>query len=162
MQKEEAINVNLNNEQIEIQDNQIIEQEEIDNTYEVTRVVDGDTIEIDYNGEKRKVRLIGINTPESVKPNSPIEEYGKEASDFTKEKLTDKMISLEFDIQKEDKYGRMLAYVYLDDKMFNMTLLEEGYAQVATYPPNIKYVDKFIILEKAAREAEKGLWSLEK
>jgi micrococcal nuclease len=128
--------------------------------YKVTRVVDGDTIDIDYNGEVKRIRFIGVDTPETVKPNTKVEEYGKEASDFTKEKLTDKIVTLEFDIEKEDKYSRTLAYVYLDGVMFNKVLLEEGYAQVATFPPNVKYVDEFIEIERKAREANKGLWGL--
>lgn len=114
------------------------------NLYKVIRVVDGDTIVIDYNGIEEKVRLIGVDTPESVHPDSSKNtEAGITASEYTKALLTDKSVSLEFDVQERDTYGRLLAYVYLDGKMVNKTLLEEGYANIATYPPNVKYVDDF-------------------
>lgn len=110
----------------------------------VTRVVDGDTIVATVNGRSEKIRLIGVNTPESVHPNkSKNTEEGRQASAFTKEQLQGKEVLLEFDVQQRDKYGRLLAYVYLNNKMFNETLLEKGYAKIATYPPNVKYVEKF-------------------
>lgn len=110
----------------------------------VTRVVDGDTIVATVNGRSEKIRFIGINTPESVHPNkSKNTEEGRQASAFTKEQLQGKEVLLEFDVQQRDKYGRLLAYVYLNNKMFNETLLEKGYAKIATYPPNVKYVEKF-------------------
>lgn len=130
-------------------------------TAKVTRVVDGDTIVVDFNGKEERVRLIGVDTPESVHPDATKNvEYGKVASEFTKSKLEGKEVKLEIDIQERDRYGRLLAYVYLDGKMFNKTLLEEGYAQIATYPPNVKYVDVFTELEKIARDNDKGLWGI--
>lgn len=136
------------------------EQTPEEGTYLVTRVVDGDTIEIDYNGVKEKVRLIGIDTPESVHADeSKNTEYGTIASDFTKQQLEDKYVSLEFDVEERDKYDRLLAYVYLDGIMFNATLLEEGHAMVYTFPPNVKYADMFIDLQTEAREAKVGLWN---
>ena len=129
--------------------------------YMVTRVVDGDTLEIQQGEKKEKVRLIGVDTPETVKPNTPVQPYGKEASDFTKSMLLNKEVTLEFDAARTDKYGRLLAYIYLDNKMFNETLLEEGYARLMTVPPNVKYVERFVELQKQAREAEKGLWAME-
>lgn len=128
--------------------------------FEVLKVVDGDTIEINYNGNKEKVRLIGVDTPETVHPTKEVQTYGKEASSFTKSQLTGKKITLEFDVQQRDKYGRLLAYVYLDGKMFNKTLLEEGYAQIATFPPNVKYVDEFKQIQAKAKEEKKGLWGI--
>lgn len=131
-------------------------------SYEVLRIVDGDTIVINYNGNKEKVRLIGVDTPESVHPDkNKNNEYGKLASEYTKKKLTGKYVGLELDVQERDKYGRILAYVYLDGEMYNKTLLKEGYAKVATYPPNVKYVEEFKKLEKVARENSKGLWGYE-
>ena len=128
--------------------------------YEVVRVVDGDTIKIVYDGKEESVRLIGVDTPESVHADAKKNSYlGKCASEFTKERLTGKKVTLEFDVQARDKYNRLLAYVYLDGKMFNKTLLEEGYAQVATYPPNVKYVEDFKTLQTAARNNNKGLWN---
>ena len=122
--------------------------------YKVVRVVDGDTLIIDYNGTEERVRLIGVDTPESVHPDEEKNtEFGTTASNFSKELLTDK--------QERDQYGRILAYVYLDDVMVNKILLEEGYAKVATYPPNVKYVDDFTAIQEEARNNKKGLWGLE-
>ncbi len=108
------------------------------------RVVDGDTIVVKLNGKKEKVRMIGIDTPESVHPdpskNSP---EGEVTSQFTREHLEGKYVRLETDVQERDKYGRILAYVYLGDEMFNKTLLKEGLATLMTVPPNVKYVDEF-------------------
>lgn len=123
----------------------------------VIRVVDGDTIEID-SGEK--VRMIGVDTPETVHPTKAVEQYGKEASAFTKSRLEGKNVWIEYGVERTDKYGRLLGYVWLaDGSMFNATLLREGYAQVYTWPPNVKYVEQFVQLQKEAREAKRGLWA---
>lgn len=128
-------------------------------TFKVTHVRDGDTFEIDYYGKNEAVRLIGIDTPESVHADeSRNTEEGKIASDFTKELLKDAYVALEFDVEERDQYGRLLAYAYVDGEMLNKILLVEGYAQVATYPPNVKYVDDFTQLQKVAREKGVGLW----
>lgn len=127
-------------------------------TAQVVRVVDGDTIEVSFNGTTEKVRLIGVDTPETVHPTKGVEPYGREANNFTKEKLTDQTVKLEFDVEERDQYGRLLAYVWLGEEMFNEVLLQEGYAQMATYPPNVKYVERFKAAQKEAREAERGLW----
>lgn len=129
-------------------------------TARVVRVVDGDTIEVSFNGATEKVRLIGVDTPETVHPTVGVEPYGKEASNFTKDQLTDQMVELEFDVEERDQYGRMLAYVWLGEDMFNEVLLYEGYAQIATYPPNVKYVERFKSAQQDAREAERGLWGI--
>ena len=127
--------------------------------YEVLRVVDGDTIVINYNGNAEKVRLIGIDTPESVHPdNSKNTEEGIKTSNYTKQRLTGKTVGIELDVQERDKYGRILAYVYVDGKMYNKELLELGYAKVATYPPNVKYVEEFTKIQEKARENKVGLW----
>ncbi len=126
----------------------------------VERVIDGDTFEILSNGEKIKIRLIGVNTPESVASQEYLEETGqkntqegKEASEFTKRLLTDKTVYLEFDAAKEDKYGRLLAYVYLEDgQMVQDILLKNGYAELMTIQPNVKYADHFVETVQAARE----------
>lgn len=125
---------------------------------EVKRVVDGDTFET-KSGEK--VRLIGVNTPETVKPNSPVERYGKEASQFTKSKLTGKTVYLFADAGDKDKYGRLLRYVFIqgDSVMFNETLIREGYANTMTVPPNVMFQDSFVKLEREARSKKKGLWA---
>lgn len=121
--------------------------------YSVVRVVDGDTIVVDFNGAEEKVRLIGVDTPESVHPDSyKNTEAGVLASDYTKKNLDGKQVELEFDVQERDQYGRLLAYVWLDGVMYNKTLLQDGVANLATYPPNVKHVDAF----KAIVEARKG------
>lgn len=122
--------------------------------YKVLRVVDGDTFVIDYNGTEEKVRLIGIDTPESVHPDADKNSAaGITASDYTKSLLKGKSVSLEFDVQQRDKYGRMLVYAYVDGYMLNKKLLEDGYAVVATYPPNVKYVDEFKAVSKEYQSA---------
>ena len=127
--------------------------------YKVVRVVDGDTFIIDYKGKEERVRLIGIDTPESVHPNeSKNTEEGIKTSNYTKERLEGKMVKIELDVQQRDKYGRILAYAYLDDKMYNKELLELGYAKLATYPPNVKYVEEFTKIQEKARENKVGLW----
>lgn len=130
--------------------------------YEVVRVVDGDTIIVCIDGEDIRVRLIGVNTDESVAP----EEYGKEnteegiiASDFTKKLLTGKSVYLEYDVEKEDKYGRTLAYVYTEDmQMVNALLVSNGLAELCTIPPNVAYSDYFFSLLQEARENKVGFW----
>jgi micrococcal nuclease len=134
-------------------------QTDYDAKVTVTRLIDGDTIDISPSVEGRsRVRLIGMDTPEVHFGTQP---YGSEASAFAKRELSGEEVSLELDVQKIDPYGRLLAYVYLPDgQMFNETLLEEGYAQVATFPPNVKYVDRFLVAQREAREANRGLWGL--
>ena len=121
--------------------------------YKVIRVVDGDTFVINYNGKDEKVRLIGVDTPESVHPNEEKNtEFGNIVSNFSKQMLTGKNVQVEFDVEQRDKYGRLLAYVYVDGQMYNKLLLQKGYAKLATYPPNVKYVDEFTNIQKRARE----------
>lgn len=122
----------------------------------VIKVIDGDTIEIEGG---QRVRYIGIDTPETVHPSKPVECYGKEASDKNKELVEGKMVTLEKDVSKTDKYGRLLRYVWLGDMMVNEYLVREGYAQSSTYPPDVKYQDRFVEAQRRAREEEKGLWS---
>ncbi|MGN1402182.1 MAG: thermonuclease family protein [Bacillus sp. (in: firmicutes)] len=131
----------------------------------VGRVVDGDTF-VDSAG--RKIRLIGINTPEST---NRIEDYGQEASEYAKTKLTGKQVWLQRDVSNKDKYGRLLRFVWMEvpeddeneeevmQKMFNADLVINGYAEPSTYTPDVKWSDLFRNLAKDAREQEKGLWS---
>jgi micrococcal nuclease len=140
--------------------------------YYVKRVIDGDTIVLS-NGQK--VRLIGIDTPEAYYSNkllrdaqrsrkdlASIQEMGKRASAFTRRLVLGEKVTLEYDVEKKDRYGRSLAYAYLDDGTFvNAKILEEGYAQVMTIPPNVKHSDYFRRLAKQAREKGKGLWAEE-
>lgn len=117
----------------------------------VHRVIDGDTFTIIEDNQEIYVRLIGVDTPESVAPEEYLKETNKEntwggeiASEFTKELIENKDVYLEWDVQKTDKYGRYLCYVYLENgEMLQKILLENGIAKLATYPPNIKYVDEF-------------------
>jgi micrococcal nuclease len=125
----------------------------------VSRVVDGDTIEVSPAvGGIPDVRLIGVDTPET---NSGTEPYGEEASAFTTQRLESRQVALEFDVERIDPYGRVLAYVWLPDgKMFNEVLVRDGYAQVATFPPNVKYTDRFLAAQRQARAEGAGLWGL--
>ncbi len=127
----------------------------------VVRVTDGDTVRIspEVEGES-KVRLIGVDTPETGADRGP-EPYGEEARDFTRRSLEGQDVTLEFDVERKDDYGRLLAYAYLTDgTMFNETLLREGYAQVATFPPNTRYMNRFEEAQEEAREARRGIWGL--
>jgi micrococcal nuclease len=137
------------------------EEVEYDETVTVERIVDGDTIRIDPAVDGiDEVRLIGIDTPETKDPDCDVQPYGPEASIFTRDQLQGEEVDLEFDEDREDRYERLLAYVYLDDEMFNEKLLEEGYAQVYTVPPNDRYEDRFEEAQDAAQEAEVGIWGL--
>jgi len=127
----------------------------------VVRVVDGDTIVCDVDGKEIKVRLIGIDTPETVHPDKEVEYFGAEASAYTTEMLDGQAVYLEYDVETTDRYGRDLAYVWLEDgTLFNDQLVREGYATVATYPPNVKYVDRFTESARLARERGAGLYAL--
>lgn len=124
----------------------------------VTRVIDGDTIEVSLNGEVLRVRLIGVDTPETVDPSEPVGCYGPAASSFTTDRLEGQDVQLEYDVEHLDVYGRTLAYVWVGDELFNETLVARGFATVTTYPPNVKYVDRFTAAQADARSHERGLW----
>jgi micrococcal nuclease len=119
------------------------------------RVVDGDTIELD-GGEK--VRYIGIDTPETVHPREPVQWMGKEATQANRVLVEGRKVGLEYDVERRDKYGRTLAYVWAGDVLVNERLVQLGYAQVSTYPPNVRYVERFLAAQRQAREAGRGLW----
>jgi micrococcal nuclease len=136
----------------------------------VTRVIDGDTLKLE-NGER--VRLIGIDTPEmhdsdklyrdSNKSNQDIQTIkalGRRAYNFTRNLVEGRRVRLEFDLEREDKYGRLLAYVYLKDSgtFVNAEIIKQGYASLMTFPPNVKYADLFLKLYQEAREQKRGLW----
>ena len=121
----------------------------------VERVVDGDTIVL-VGGER--IRYIGVNTPETKDPRKPIEHFGLEATEANRKLVEGKYVRLEYDVQKMDQFKRTLAYVYVGDIFVNAWLVENGYANVATYPPNVKYHDLFVSLEAEAREGKRGLW----
>jgi micrococcal nuclease len=141
-------------EKVDVEKEKIAE-ENIEETFLVTRVIDGDTIELE-NGEK--VRYIGIDAPETVHPSKPVECFGREASAKNKELVENKRVRLEKDITDRDKYGRLLRYVYVGDLFVNLELVKLGYATSYTYPPDVKYQDLFIAAQKEARETQRGLW----
>lgn len=126
----------------------------------VVRVVDGDTIVARLPRGDETVRLIGIDTPETVDPRKPVQCFGREASGRTKALLPPgTSIRLERDVEARDHYGRLLAYVHRTDGTFvNLALAEEGYAQALTIPPNVAYTSHFSAAVAAAREAGRGLW----
>ena len=135
----------------------------------VTRAVDGDTLVLENN---ERVRLIGIDTPEMHESNklnrdaqrsgqdiATIKQLGRRSYEFTKKLVEGKRVRLEFDVERFDKYKRILAYVYLLDGTFlNAAIIEQGYASLMTYPPNVKYADLFLKLYKEARQNQRGLW----
>lgn len=135
----------------------------------VTRAVDGDTLVLE---NKERVRLIGIDTPEIHESNKlnrdaqrsgqtieSIVQMGRRSYEFTRKLVEGKRVRLEFDVEKYDRYKRILAYVYLTDGTFvNAKIVQEGYASLMTYPPNVKYADEFLKLYQQARESRRGLW----
>lgn len=127
----------------------------------VERVVDGDTIVADIDGERERVRLLGIDTPESVAENRPDQCFGAESSDYLKQLLPEgTAITLILDEEARDQYDRLLAYVVRssDELFVNLDLLEQGYAGVLIYSPNNHYESLFRDAERAASDAGTGLW----
>lgn len=125
-------------------------------TVKVTRVIDGDTIEIEGG---QRVRFIGIDTPETVDPRQSAACFGREASNETKNLLEGKSVSLEKDVSETDKYGRLLRYIFLDDLFVNDYLVRQGFAHVSSYPPDVKYQNQFLEAQQEARANNRGLWS---
>jgi micrococcal nuclease len=126
---------------------------------EVVRVVDGDTIEVRIGGDVEDVRLIGVDTPETVKPDTPVECFGPEASAFTHEALEGERVRLVLGAERRDKYGRLLAYVYRGGRLFNAALIRRGLARTLTIPPNDRFAGRLRRLELQAARAGRGLWS---
>jgi len=123
----------------------------------VIRIIDGDTIELS-NG--KKVRYIGIDTPETVDPRKSVQCFGKEAKEANSNLVLNKVVILKKDISETDKYGRLLRYVYLEDGTFvNLWLVKNGYASVYTYSPDVAYSRQFLIAEQEARQNKRGLWN---
>jgi micrococcal nuclease len=142
-------------------------------TVEVIRVIDGDTIKVDLQGQTESVRLIGIDTPESRVNDKAMRDsersgqdlaaivsQGKEATAFTRSRVKKgDTVRLETDVQLRDKYHRLLAYVWLPDgTMLNEAIVRAGYAQPVTYPPNVKYQSIFLEAARDARKNRRGLW----
>lgn len=129
--------------------------------YSVIKVYDGDTIEVDMAGTPEKIRMIGVNTPETHDPRKPVECFGQAASDYTHSQLDSRKVRLQADPinQNRDRYDRLLRYVYLEDgSLYNAQLIREGYGFAYTHFPFTKS-SEFIALEKQAREQNKGLWA---
>lgn len=121
----------------------------------VTRVIDGDTIEI-AAGER--VRYLGVDAPETVDLNRPVECFGREASAKNEELVEGQYVRLERDLTERDKYGRLLRYVYVNDKSVNLELVRGGYAVIYAIPPDAKYQKELLLAQREAREAKRGLW----
>jgi len=126
----------------------------------VVRVVDGDTIHVRIADAVEKVRYIGVNTPELHHPTRRKEPGGREAHAANRRLVEGKRVRLDLDVQSRDRYGRMLAYVWIGDTMVNAELVRLGFAQVMTVPPNVRHQALFLKLQRAAREAGRGLWAL--
>lgn len=124
-------------------------------TEKVTRVIDGDTFEI--NGGI-KVRLIGVDTPEMKSKNKTVDCFAAEATKRLGSLIQGKEVRLEKDVSETDRYGRLLRYVYIGNQMINDTLVKEGYAKISTFPPDVKFKDQFIASERRARDSKSGLW----
>jgi micrococcal nuclease len=140
----------------------------------VVRVIDGDTIEVRIEavvdgagaggtevGASYDVRLVGVDTPESVAPGSPVECFGEEASAAAEALLEGQAVRLVKDVEEADRFGRLLRYVYMGDELANARLVANGYATAYTYPPNVRHSGLFVQLQREAREHERGLWSPE-
>lgn len=135
-------------------------QAALDNeTATVTRIIDGDTIEVLLNGESERVRYIGIDTPESVDPRRDPECFGSEAAKENERLVLGKTVRLKKDVSERDRYGRLLRFVYVDTTLINEVLVEEGYATAATFPPDVSMAETFRSAEQTARENKSGLWA---
>ena len=124
----------------------------------VTRVVDGDTVEVRLDGEEEDVRYIGVDTPETVKPGAPVDCFGPQASSFNHRLVERRQVRLVFGAERRDQYGRLLAYVYLGDRFVNAELIRRGLARTLTIPPNDRFAGQLKRLEIAAARAGRGLW----
>jgi micrococcal nuclease len=124
----------------------------------VLRAVDGDTIEVRLDGHREDVRYIGIDTPETVKPGTPVQCFGPRAHRFNAHLVAHRRVRLVFGEERRDVYGRLLAYVYLDKRFVNAELARRGLARTLTIPPNDRFARRFERLQIAAARAGRGLW----
>ncbi|TMK56204.1 MAG: thermonuclease family protein [Actinobacteria bacterium] len=129
-------------------------------TVVVTRVVDGDTVEVQLDGAEEDVRYIGVDTPETVKPDTPVQCFGPQASAFNHRLVEGRRVRLVFGAERRDVYGRLLAYVYLDGRFVNAELVRRGLARTLTIPPNDRFAGQLKRLEIAAARAGRGLWGV--
>jgi micrococcal nuclease len=127
--------------------------------YRVTKVTDGDTIHVVYEGRDQSVRLIGVDAPEVDWYGGRAECFGSEADLYTRRRLEHATVRLAFAADRYDRYGRLLAFVYVGGEMFNLTLVERGYATADPVPPDIRMAATLASAEAAARSAGRGLWS---
>jgi micrococcal nuclease len=126
---------------------------------QVVAVVDGDTIKVEVDGTVYPVRYIGIDCPETVNPSEPVQWMGPEACDCNRRLVEGKTVYLEKNVSETDQYGRLLCYVFLPDGTFvNAELVRLGYAQVSTYPPDVRYQDLLLEMQQEARDHGVGLW----
>ena len=127
----------------------------------VVRVTDGDTIRVALRGRVQRVRYIGIDTPESVKPDAPVQCYAHRAAAENARLVAGRRVRLVLDVETHDRFGRLLAYVYREeDGLFvNQALVRGGFARTLTVPPNVRYARRFAALARQARRAGRGLWS---
>jgi len=125
-------------------------------------VFDGDTIRVSIDGREYTLRYIGIDTPETVRPDHPVEWMGPEATAANQALVGGQTVYLEKDVSETDRYGRLLRYVYLaDGTMVNAELVRQGFAHSSAYPPDVKHQDLLDRAEREAREAGRGLWGAE-
>jgi len=122
------------------------------------RVVDGDTIHVRIGDRLEKVRYIGIDTPEVRHPTKGEEPGGRQALSVNRRLVANRHVTLELDVQSRDRYGRLLAYVWVGETMINAELVRLGFAQVMTVPPNVRHQALFLKLQRDARDAGRGLW----
>ena len=130
-----------------------------DTTYKVVKIIDGDTVKLNYNGKVTNFRLIGVDTPETVHPHKPVEAFGKEASEFTRNLLLGESVYLRFDVVRKDMYGRQLAYLYRapDGLFVNLEIVRQGYGHTCTHFP-FKHMELFQHYGNRARTAGKGVY----
>jgi micrococcal nuclease len=126
----------------------------------VTRAIDGDTIEARIGGREEDVRYIGVDTPETVKPDTPVQCFGPRASAFNHRLVEGRWVRLVFGVERHDVYGRLLAYVYLGRRLVNASLVRRGLARSLTIPPNDRLAPLFRGLELHAARAGRGLWGV--
>ena len=126
---------------------------------QVVRVVDGDTIEVVLDGRTEDVRYIGVDTPETVKPGTPVECFGERAARFNESLVGGERVRLQFDRELRDRYGRLLAYVYVGKRLVNAELIRGGYARTLEIEPNTAKAERLSELELAAGQVGRGLWS---
>ncbi len=124
----------------------------------IVRAVDGDTLEVEIDGRREDVRLIGVDTPETVKPGAPVECFGPQASAFAHRVADGRTARLELGVERRDVYGRLLAYVRIGRRFINAILLRRGLARTLTIPPNDRFAARFRRIERAAARRGRGLW----